>query len=138
MFGRLAGGDRERQRQNGGRAGVAQQHGGNRHGPAAVDLVVHEQHRPACRGKRFAKSVRHDQRAPQRGQALGTVVAARARAVRRGVAERPEVGQPADLGDPLAEAPDERGRALEGIVTTEVGREGQSQAASTLTSASVS
>ena len=44
------------------------------------------------------------ERRPQRAQPLGAVVAARAGAVGAEVAERAEVGQPADLCDPLAEA----------------------------------
>ena len=46
---------------------------------------------------------------PQRAQPLGAIVAARAGAVGAGVAERAEVGQPADLRDPLAEARNQDG-----------------------------
>src|SRR6516225_2628003 len=79
-----AGGDGQGKRQNAGGARFAQEHGGNSHRPAGVDLIVDKQDRSGSGvgPDGGGEAVRHREGAPERVQALGAVMAARARTKR--------------------------------------------------------
>jgi len=70
------GGDRQHQGQYGSCPGLAEQAGGDRHGPAGLQPVVDQQDGTAEPGNRVGGLLRDYQRLPERGQPVSAVVLA--------------------------------------------------------------